>query len=222
MKDVLENEGRIWLRSALSETQLHNLDKLLSDQASKLGARLKPPTTLNKKMNSELGVDSLVEPFFQDAKAVRFISFNKSKKQNWSLPWHQDRVIAVRKKVRVPGFTNWSRKSGIWHCEPLEAILKNMIFARVYLDDVTKGNGSLELAIGSHKFGKIKASKVDEVIEGCDTEICEANRGDVLLVKALTLHKSGVSTSNAQRRALRIDYAVQELPAPLKWKYIHI
>ena len=222
MKEALESDGRIWLRRALSEMQLHQLESVLDNQALKVGTRLNPPTTLIKKMNTEVGLNNLIQPFLLEAKPVRFVSFNKSKDQNWSLPWHQDRVIAVREKVNVSGFTNWSCKSGIWHCEPPEDILSKMIFARVYLDDVRQESGSLELALGSHKFGKITADKVGKIVERCETEICEANRGDVLLVKALTLHKSGVSSFTTPRRALRVDYANQELPTPLEWKYTHI
>ena len=222
MKEALESDGRIWLRRALSEMQLHKLESVLDNQVLKVGTRLNPPTALIKKMNKEVGLNNLIQPFLLEAKPVRFVSFNKSKDQNWSLPWHQDRVIAVREKENVSGFTNWSCKSGIWHCEPPEDILSNMIFARVYLDDVKRDNGCLELALGSHKFGKISAGDIDDVVERCPIEFCEAQRGDVLIVKALTVHKSGISLSHTQRRALRVDYVAKELPSPLKWKHSQI
>ena len=49
---------------------------------------------------------------------LRAVGFNKSSDENWSLPWHQDRIVAMPRKDPDPRFKNWSRKSGIWHCEP--------------------------------------------------------------------------------------------------------
>lgn len=48
----------------------------------------------------------------------RAVGFVKSKDKNWSLPWHQDRVIAMPRKLDSPAYENWSQKSGVWHCEP--------------------------------------------------------------------------------------------------------
>jgi hypothetical protein len=35
---------------------------------------------------------------------VRAILFDKITSANWTVPWHQDRSIAVRKRIDVPGF----------------------------------------------------------------------------------------------------------------------
>jgi len=210
MNVCLENEGRVWLRGALEGHYLAKLDRLFEIQSVGMGARF--------HIEEDIGLDPLVQPYLNGAKAIRFVAFNKSSSQNWALPWHQDRVIAVKEKVELAGFTNWSRKSGIWHCEPPIEILTNMIFARVYLDDVDPSNGSLQLALGSHKFGKNLSSDIGQIVKKSDVEICNGKRGDVLLVKALTLHRSQKAMSDATRRVMRIDYAAEALPSPLKWK----
>lgn len=69
---------------------------------------LEPPAALN----------ALVQQFLANARPVRVIAFNKSETNNWTLPWHQDRVIALRERVDTQGFTNWTNKAGIWHAEP--------------------------------------------------------------------------------------------------------
>ena len=212
--DIFEHEGRVWLRGQLGSEHLSEIDSLFEKQSSGIGARFHP--------ENALGLDGLIQQFMRGAKSVRFVGFNKSAKQNWSLPWHQDRVIAVDTRAELAGFSNWSRKSGIWHCEPPIKLLAKMVFARVYLDDVDSSNGSLELALGSHKFGKVLSGHVEQVTKLCDVESCEARRGDILLVKALTLHRSKKALSDAPRRVMRIDYASEQLPPPLKWKYNQI
>ncbi|MFB0613016.1 hypothetical protein [Aurantiacibacter poecillastricola] len=40
------------------------------------------------------------------ARPVRAVFFDKTPNMNWSLAWHQDRTIAVRKRTDVAGFRN--------------------------------------------------------------------------------------------------------------------
>ena len=52
------------------------------------------------------------------ARPVRAILFDKTARTNWSLAWHQDRVIAVQRRMDVEGFGPWSRKHGALHVAP--------------------------------------------------------------------------------------------------------
>ena len=36
--------------------------------------------------------------FSPNARPVRVIAFNKTEGNNWTLPWHQDRVVALRER----------------------------------------------------------------------------------------------------------------------------
>lgn len=218
MNQTLENEGRFWVRDALSESDLSLFDEV-SKYNSNAGSRLEWSNALAKVTGALSKLNDLVQDVLPEAKPVRFVSFNKTSKMNWSLPWHQDRVIAVRDKVETKGFINWSNKSGVWHCEPPITILENMFFARVHLDAATKLNGCMEIAIGSHKYGKILSQDTERIVAKLPKEICIANRGDILFVKALTLHRSTESESKSPRMTLRIDYSDQKLPETLDWKY---
>jgi len=218
MKQILEDEGRVWLRGALSEVELQYFEKLMLIE-SKIGVRLEWSEALRKIAGPYSTLQHVIQGVVQGVKPVRFISFNKTNDINWALPWHQDRVIAVADKIENAKYTNWSRKSGIWHCEPPIDVLKDMSFARIHLDDADETNGCLELALGSHKYGEVVSDHIRAIVEVCPKEVCRAKRGDILLVKALTLHRSGASNSTKSRRVLRIDYASKELPRPLSWKY---
>ena len=153
-----------------------------------------------------------------DASPVRLVAFNKSADANWSVPWHQDRVVAVRQRIDVEGYGKWTNKQAFWHCEGPETLLSKMIFVRVHLDAQTAQNGAMELALGSHRNGYVPADKAHALANSCEIEACLAEPGDVLIVHALTLHRSGSANVPTARRALRIDYAPRSLLDPrLAW-----
>ncbi len=208
--------GSVWFRGALAEPDLRAMD-----DACAMGAA--PGARMNLSAVSHLlePVHRLAARLLPGARPVRLVAFNKSEASNWTLPWHQDRVIAVRERVEMPGFGNWTRKSGVWHVEPPIDLLQRMIFARVHLDPATPENGCMELALTTGSLGKIAEPAAEAVANGVGSvrELCVADRGDVLFVKALTLHRSRASQGVGERRALRIDYAAEPLPSPLEWEF---
>jgi ectoine hydroxylase-related dioxygenase (phytanoyl-CoA dioxygenase family) len=212
---MLETESRAWVRGALGPADLEALDRACT-MGGAPGMRL----AIDEGIAAALApVGRLAQSFLTGARVVRLVAFNKSEAANWSLPWHQDRVIAVREHAEVPGFANWTRKAGVWHVEPPIGFLEGMIFARVHLDPATEDNGCLELACGSHSRGRVADADAADVAGACPREVCLAARGDVLFAKALTLHRSRASRNTADRRALRIDFAAGSLPAPLEWEF---
>lgn len=215
VKVDLEHEGRAWLRDALDPARL-----MCAEAACELGAapgKRLPQAALQTLLEGEGGLNQLAQALLPGAVPVRVVVFNKSKAGNWTLPWHQDRVVALRARIETADFSNWSRKHGVWHAEPPVELLERMIFARVHLDAATPENGCLQLALGTHARGRISAANAEAVAGAAPIEDCVADRGDVLFVSALTLHRSSASRTNAQRRAIRVDYCAEDLPAPLAW-----
>ncbi len=210
----LEEEGRVWFRAALSEEALADLDAL-AEGSGTAGIRISDPEPV-AAINRALA--PLAAKVLPGARPVRLTLFDKSAATNWSLPWHQDRVIAVAERYTVEGYTNWSRKDGLWHVEPPADLLAGMLFARVHLDPADADGGAMELALGSHRWGRVASGDAGTVADRCRQETCVAARGDILFVKALTLHRSATSRSGAARRALRVDYALAtHLAPPLTW-----
>ncbi len=205
---ILEREGRTWFRRALSEVELRTLGAAC-DIGDAPGQRLQlePPEKLN----------ALASKLMPGARPVRVVAFNKTEANNWTLPWHQDRVVALRQRVDTPSFTNWTNKAGIWHAEPPIELLEGMLFARIHLDPADAENGCLQLALGTHARGKIAAAEAEGIANAAPIENCIAERGDVLFAKALILHRSAPSRTSAGRHAIRIDYCADDLPSPLEW-----
>lgn len=199
-----ETFGFLWKRSAIDESYFG----VFSDISSR-----------NVIPNSELlnVCRNALSQLAPKALPTRATLFAKSDEQSWSLGWHQDRVIAVKEKHDVPSFTNWTRKNEIYHVEPPVPYLETGFFVQVYLDDVSGNDGPTELALGTHKFGKVYRDQKDHIVENAERHLCVASRGDLLICKPLILHRSLPSQTKNSRRILRIDFAERELPEPLRW-----
>lgn len=214
--DRFESQGRAWARGAFSKVEMSRFDSIC-DLGSAPGGRLPLKGRVAEVLGDESHLTSLARSVLPGAFPVRVLAFDKSAKSNWIVPWHQDRVIAVRERHEMPGYSAWSKKAGQWHVEPPLALLESMLFARVHLDNSDSLNGCLELALGSHLRGRVPADKAEAAASDCEFEPCTARRGDVVFIKALTLHRSGASSLESRRRTLRIDYASSDLPSPLQW-----
>ena len=151
------------------------------------------------------------------ARPVRAILFDKTESANWSLAWHQDRVVAVHERKAVEGFGPWTRKHGALHVAPPFELLAGMLTLRVHLDPVPQTNAPLLIAPGSHRFGRIPEGDVPEVVSKCGVAICLAEPGDVWVYATPILHASDRASAATHRRVLQVDYAAGDLPGGLQW-----
>ncbi len=209
-----DSSGSFWLRGALDRQSLADLDGIAT-AAGRPGGRV--DWTDPVIASALLSVTNAVDPYLAGARLTRVVWFTKDANSNWGVPWHQDRVIAVADRHDVAGFNNWSKKGPHWHCEPPLELFAAMRFVRVHLDDCDASNGAMEIARGSEAEGLVRDADAAEVARRYPVELCSASRGDIQIVPMLVLHRSRPATSDAPRRALRIDFALADLPAPLSW-----
>jgi len=151
------------------------------------------------------------------ARPVRALLFDKTPQTNWSVAWHQDRVVAVQARAEVPEFGPWSTKDGVPHVEPPVAVLEQMVTLRLHLDDCGADNAPLKVAQGSHRLGLVPADRAATEAEDLPVTICEAKAGDVWASSTLVLHASERSRAGGHRRVLHVDFAAADLPPPLRW-----
>ncbi|WP_045995596.1 phytanoyl-CoA dioxygenase family protein [Loktanella sp. S4079] len=203
----------IWLRGALDAPALREIEAIFGDKL-RAGERLK----LDRPLRDRLApVTQAVQEQFPKMEPVRALAFDKTPQSNWVLPWHQDRVIAVSHRHDINGYTSWTRKSGIWHCEPPVNILQRMLFVRVHIDDADATTGAMEIAEGSHTDGIIPSEQAENIAQSHPRNVTVAQRGDILILPMLTLHRSIPAQAPSRRRTLRIDYADFALDGPLSW-----
>ena len=153
----------------------------------------------------------------KSARPVRAIYFDKSGQSNWALDWHQDRVIAVRERRDLPGFSAWTMKAGMIHVSPPQDLLAQMVTMRVHLDDVELENAPLLIAPGSHKLGRTDESAISQIVAESGSFACIADAGDVWLYSTPILHASARASRPSRRRVLQLDYASFDLPSGLEW-----
>ena len=205
----------LWFRNALDQAALARIDRI-AEAADRPGGR--PDWTAPDLAQALAPVtDLLRQHALPGARLVRVTWFTKDARTNWGVPWHQDRIIAVAAREDLPGFGNWSRKSGVWHCEPPPSVFDQMRFVRLHLDACDAANGAMEIALGSEAAGVVPEAMAAATAARYPTEICTAARGDVQVLPMLVLHRSRPAQNSAPRRALRLDFTATDLPAPLAW-----
>jgi ectoine hydroxylase-related dioxygenase (phytanoyl-CoA dioxygenase family) len=154
----------------------------------------------------------------RDLVAVKATLFDKTPETNWRVQWHQDRVLAVKEPLDVPGFGPWSRRSGSAHVDGPASVLAQMIAARIHLDPCGPENGPLRVIPGSHLLGKLSPEKLSQIVASSrPAEVCAA-RGSILLMRPLLVHSSSPSVSTEHRRVLHIEFAPAEAISPLSWE----
>lgn len=149
--------------------------------------------------------------------AVRALLFDKTTDSNWGLRWHQDVSVAVRERRDTPGFDAWTRKAGVVHAHAPVAVLERMVSLRVHLDDCGPSSGPLRVVPRSHTLGRLEGDAVGN--QPGDENTCVAKCGDVLAFKPLLLHASASAASPGHRRVLQLEFARDELPGGLEWRW---
>ncbi len=207
---ILPDTGFTWVRSGLSPEKLEYFRDLISSIEGP-GKRLWSlphdfPMTFRESV-----VGAYCERLLPNFSIVRTSVFIKSAANNWSLPWHQDRVIAVEEK-RVSCASNWSKKDGAWHCEPDFSFLCRMLSVRICLDPESENLGGLSFLAGSHLEKHVERSIADPAIFG------STEAGDALIMSSTLVHRSSVSKSQGLRRAIKFDLCNEVPPTGLKFK----
>ena len=131
---------------------------------------------------------------------------DKHARANWTVPGHQDRVVAVAtttaSKHRIRG--------GIAYAELDAKTLAGLVALRVHFDPTDGETGALCVVPGSHLNGVMPNGQILNV--PLDQYVpCAAGAGDVLILRPLLLHRSSPSRGEGQRRVLHDVYGTQEL-----------
>lgn len=149
----------------------------------------------------------------EDCFAVRGLLFDKTPESNWSVPWHQDLVIAVREKADVSGYGPWSEKLGVPHVQPPKDVLSNMVSLRIHVDDCPPENGPLRFLKSNHLGSSAPR------IESSDIVSVPAQAGTILGFRPLLFHSSLPAEHPKRRRVIHLEFAGCELPTELTWRW---
>ena len=153
------------------------------------------------------GIDALASAVLGDRVApIDATFFDKHARANWTVPGHQDRVLAV-----ATGTTRKHRiRDGVAYAELDAQTLAGLVALRIHFDPTDGDTGALCVVPGSHRNGVLTNNQILEV--PLDRYVpCAARAGDVLVLRPLLLHRSSASRGDGQRRVLHVVYATNEL-----------
>ncbi len=156
----------------------------------------------------------------EDAGIVRALFFDKPPSRSWTLPWHRDRTIAVRKLPSKLGeFSHPTIKAGIAHLTAPQWLLENMLTLRLSIDPMNDENGPVVILPGSHATAAgdedlcpPPAASAIETIHG--------EAGDIFVMRPLLAQSSLLSspTNRLRRRVVHLEICNQrKLPDEIQW-----
>ncbi|WP_080780251.1 phytanoyl-CoA dioxygenase family protein [Chryseobacterium phocaeense] len=161
-------------------------------------------------------VKSMIRTLFGERYfVVKSIYFDKPETSNWYVAYHQDLTISVDKKLEIQGFGPWTTKKNQFAVQPPLPVLENICTIRIHLDDTDENNGALKVVPGSHAKGIYRPETINWDVE--TEEICNVERGGIMIMKPLTLHGSNRTTDGRRRRVIHIEFSDMELPDELQW-----
>jgi len=143
---------------------------------------------------------------------IKAIYFNKNAERNWSVPWHQDKTIAVKQRVMLPGFKNWTVKKGVPHVQPPLDVLAKITTMRIAIDDANASNGGLKILPRTHKLGVLNRAEIEQIIRRRAPLSLNLKAGDIVLLHPLILHASNKSIDLSSRRTVHLEYSSGDLP----------
>ncbi len=170
-----------------------------------------------KLANSEKILDQARTILDEEPQLVRAILFDKNLEKNWLVSWHQDKTVSVNKRHHIDGWGPWSLKDNTHHVQPSESVLNKMVTFRIHLDDSNANNGCLKVIPNSHNRGVLKQADIDNIAEESEFIECEANAGDMLIMRPLILHASSKAKLPKHRRVIHLEFSGYDLPNDVFW-----
>ncbi len=171
-----------------------------------------------KLANSEKIIAQARSILGAEPQLVRAIFFDKNPEKNWLVSWHQDKTVSVNKKHYIDGWGPWSIKDNTHHVQPNESVLNDMVTFRIHLDDSNADNGCLKVIANSHLHGVLKQADIDALVEESEFIECEANAGDMLIMRPLILHASSKAINPSHRRVIHLEFSGYQQPDGLSWE----
>ena len=191
-----------------------------SDQKSPYGIRNadKKFASIRQLVQSEKILTKAKSILGKKPQLVRVIFFDKTPDKNWLVAWHQDKTVSVNKKYHINGWGPWSIKDNTHHVQPCESVLNNMVTFRIHLDNTDANNGCLKVMPNSHTNGVLTQVQINTLVNNAEYIECEANAGDMLIMRPLILHASSKAKQPQHRRVIHIEFSSFDLPDGVFWQ----
>ncbi len=155
--------------------------------------------------------------FSEEPSLMRATLFIKNTKNNWAVPWHQDKVVAVSDMFDDNEWLNWRQKHGVYFAEAPKKVLDHTLTLRYHLNDTDETNGAMICVKNSAHYGPLSQTDINQILHKSKPVLCNATAGDCWIMKPLTIHASNKSKSSADRSVLHIELSDYQLPEGIHW-----
>ena len=215
MKSIYSNNEVASILNSIQNSKIKDSDTTSTKNSYAIRQLINVIPNLKQKLFNKNLTDLLDHLFQSDYFLTKAIYFDKPPKSNWFVPYHQDLSISVNEKTIIDDYTNWTFKKGQYGVHPPTNILENTITVRIHLDDTTNENGALKVIPESHKKGIIRYDSENWILK--NENVCEVEKGGIMLMKPLLLHASNKTTNKKRRRVIHLEFNNTLLQKPLKW-----
>jgi ectoine hydroxylase-related dioxygenase (phytanoyl-CoA dioxygenase family) len=145
-----------------------------------------------------------------DAIPFRATLFDKSRRTNWLVVWHQDTALPLRARRAVPGWGPWSTKAGVHYAHAPAEALSLVVALRLHLDDSRGDNGPLRVLPGTHRMGVLTDAQIQDLLHRATPVECLTPAGGVVAMRPLLVHSSSKVMAPFPRRVIHIEYAASQ------------
>lgn len=226
-KNLIQKNGFTVINNIFSENEIEKISEVIqnidtsketfrkSEDLFAIRQFLKEVPDVKDLIFNENLKEIIKEIFGEKYFTVKSIYFDKPEKSNWYVAYHQDLTISVDKKVELENFGPWTTKQNQFAVQPPLEILENIFTIRIHLDDTDVNNGALKVVPKSHSKGIYRPETIDWNVE--TENICNVEKGGIMIMKPLLLHGSNRTTNGKKRRVIHIEFSDKELPEVLNW-----
>lgn len=226
-KNLIQENGFTVINNIFSEEEIEEISKVIQNiDTSKETFRKSEDLFAIRQFLKEVpevkdlifnkNLKTIIKEIFGDNYfVVKSIYFDKPEKSNWYVAYHQDLTISVDKKIDLENFGPWTTKQNQFAVQPPLDILENIFTIRIHLDETNENNGALKVVPKSHAKGIYRPETIDWSVE--TENICNVEKGGIMIMKPLLLHGSNRTTNGKKRRVIHIEFSDKELPEVLNW-----
>jgi hypothetical protein len=204
--------------NALARERIDHLEAFIEPLSStKPGTRCLLDRQWCQQLASEFQMSAELSGFIpQDFVAIQCTLFEKTTKNNWLVPVHQDLSVPVAQRQALAGWGTWTQKEGTTFVQPPVSLLEQLVAVRLHLDDCSAQDGPLAVVPGSHRQGIISPEL--GVVLRTSEHTCTASVGDALVFKPLLLHRSSKATGTSRRRVLHLLFGPPTPGDGISWR----
>ena len=226
-KNLIQENGFTVINNIFSEEEIEEISKVIQniDTSKETFRKSEDLFAIRQFLKEVPEVKDLIfnknlktiikEIFGENDFVVKSIYFDKPEKSNWYVAYHQDLTISVDKKIDLENFGPWTTKQNQFAVQPPLDILENILTIRIHLDETDENNGALKVIPKSHAKGIYRPETIDWNVE--TENICNVEKGGIMIMKPLLLHGSNRTTNGKKRRVIHIEFSNKELPEVLNW-----